>query len=472
MATQSNSKFRSRALEMEPIQEENEVPETPKATTDKKPSYSFKERAEQLEGDRHEGIAHRYFREHARSVARAAETGLGAPRAFGEFLESIVPEKALKAGAKAIGLEKGAENLLETTKKFAPHKLFPAQKQLRELTKDWFGQFTEPHSEGEKVKDELVETTLPFFLPGTGPLGGARNIAARIASPINGVLGKQIVKYFGGSENAQELTKLGLMFGTSLAGGVGALTHARNLLRNSETLVPQGARMDATPMERILDRITNAPWFRTGRTRAKGPAMDEVQRIRNAIQNGTMDVHDALQIRRDINEASVNLGGFEFPNAGTREQAVAHLNEVREALLEGINNYGATQNPAFHEANQLANQAYAVTRRSSALANFIHIHYSKPIVSTGAKILLGAAITAGAKLAPAAATVGIPLLVVQQAMKLLNRVNASPALRRYYTGVLRNAARGNAKEMTKNVERLDKTFEKEEKKSKFYKKKT
>ena len=102
-------------------------------------------------------------RQYGRTLARVNETILGVPRAAGEFLEMIVPEKALKAGAEKIGLKEPVEKGLEFAKKYAPHKLFPSSEEIREnVTKHLFGSRFEPKNQLEKFSDEAFSDFAAF----------------------------------------------------------------------------------------------------------------------------------------------------------------------------------------------------------------------------------------------------------------------------------------------------------------------
>ncbi len=339
------------------------------------------------------------------------------------------------------------EDLEGNVERHKPIKL-PGTKELREKTREKTGKYLEPKSELTGASQETIQDIGEAF---STPFMGFWN---SILLPIGGQVVKQVVKKSGGSEAAQDIGKLGFMAVASMANIGNAPRAAGEALRQAENMVARGVRFTSQPTEQALNRIRNTNWFRTGRTPSKGPAMDEITRIEQAIQGGTIDAHDAMQLRRDINEARRQLGGFQLNRPVNRRQALRYLDEVDNALMQSMENYGHNVNPQWLRQYQLGNEAFRITQRSQLISDIVAQH-AKPLQSQTAKTLfhLGAA-TSGLHLPTVAGLAGAGLATAK-GVQIINRMIRSPVLRNHYLSVLTQASAGNAKKLKTELERFD-----------------
>ncbi|MGJ0428484.1 hypothetical protein [Methylobacter sp.] len=333
------------------------------------------------------------------------------------------------------------------TETFQGEKL-PGANELHEFTKSKTGKYLEPKNELSKASQETISDIGSMFsIPGLG-------LWQKILQPIGGQITKQIIKSSGGSEKAQDLGKLGFMMTSTIANLGNAPRVAAEAMNQARNMIPQGLRFSAQPTQQALNRIRNSPWFQTGRTASKGAAMDEITRIENAIQNGSLDAHEAMQLRTDINEARNQLGGFQLNRPVNRRQALRYLDEVDNALLQSMENYGQRVNPNWWNHYQRANEAYRITQRSRVISDFIQQN-AKPLQSETAKVLfhVGAG-AAGVKL-PAIAMAAAPIAATGKSIQIMNRMIRSPILRNHYIDVLRQASSGNMAAMQKSLQKFD-----------------
>ena len=245
-------------------------------------------------------------------------------------------------------------------------KGLPGSEELHAMTKEKTGKYLEPKGEFTKITQEISSDIGSMF--STGGLG----LLAKFVLPFGGQAIKQSIKGAGGSEKAQEIGKIGFMSIASMAGIGNAPRVASHALNEAERLLPRGLSFSSQPTERALNRIRNSSWFRTGRTPSKGPAMDEINRIENAIQNGRINGHDAMQLRRDINEARRQLGGFQLNRPVNRRQALRYLDNVDNALMQSMEHYGNRFNPRWLDQYRLANEAFRVTQRSRLISDVVN----------------------------------------------------------------------------------------------------
>lgn len=340
--------------------------------------------------------------------------------------------------------------------------MLPSTEKLREFTKSKTGKYLEPKGYGRKeiAQQEFAQSvgeSLPF-------LSGIQSLLAAGAGQAT----KELVKSSGGTEKEADLAKIGMMGIASISNLGNAPNVARQAYQNQANMIRQGVRFSAQPTQQAFARIRNMPWFRTGATPSKNPAMREMRRIEQAIQGGTIDAHEAMQLRRDINEARKELGGFKINQPVDKRQARRFLDEVDQALLESMENYGTNIRPDWWHEYGLANQAYAVTQRSRAVSDFI-TNYAKPLQSQTAKTIFHVAGGAALVKLPAVAAAAIPIAAGAKGVQILNRMIRSPILRNHYARVLAQANAGNIAAMNRELEIFDKVAGKLENESKTQK---
>ncbi len=319
----------------------------------------------------------------------------------------------------------------------------------------------EPKSEPEKFVQEATKTLTQLSLPG----GGASTWAQRTALAFAGETAKEATKYLGFDPSKQEIAKLATLGITSLAQIGNAPQFARQYFQQQRNAIPRGVRFNAQPMQQRLNQIRNSEWFRVGdpaSTRAARALVDDVEGL---VNNGTVGARDAMRMREVINEAAENLGAFAVDRRHRGAHA-GHVNEVRDALIHGMEQTLGHQYPNWWGEYQNANAVFGITRRSSALGDFIASNYAKPLVSEAGKVLFGNAIAKGgagvAKLALATGAIATGA----KAIELTNRIMRSPTLRRYYQDVVAQAGRQDAAAMSKALSKFDEESAKEEKSTK------
>lgn len=344
--------------------------------------------------------------------------------------------------------------------------MLPSAHDLREFTKEKTGKRYEPKTEFAKNAHETA-TDIGASLP--IPIGGWFQ---KVLMPAFGQGAKAIVKSQGGTEKQGDLAKLGFMGMSTIAGMANAPRIARNAYNAAVNMIAPGTRMSTRYMTQELNALRSTPWYRTGRTTSKGPAFDEIDRIDNAIQHGSMDMHEAMQIRRDINEARNKLGAFNYEPGIDKAAARHYLDRVDEVLRTNIERWGQSNNPEWLNAYRQANQAMAVTRSSQRLQDFIQKNaITKHFQSETTKTLFH--LGAGSAIAHAPALLG-GLAVAGAAGKgvqLINRMIRSPVLRNHYAQVLAAAATQNAGVMNNALQKFDEEARKLEKATKNFKKK-
>jgi len=341
----------------------------------------------------------------------------------------------------------------------------PTPEEIRKFTKKATGEYLEPRAESEKIAQETMGDIATFLVP-----GGGLKLAAKIGIPITAQIGKQTLKHMGFGDTTQDLAKIGVMGAMSMAHLSDAKGHAVKLMHAAEEMVPPNATMNPTPVAHGIEKIKNQEWYKGAVTPSKRPAIQMVDQVAGQLKSNKLDVKNAIQMKKDINELLRNLGSFEVKTKPDIRSATKYLNQVKDSLDDGLEAYGRTNKP-FWNAYKEANKAYAVTERSSALSNYIQKHYSGPALNEVTKALIGLGIYHGAQHAPQILAAATPLYAAHKTLRVLNRISKSPAMRKYYANVLSEAAKGNAASMSNNLSKLNQKLKEEEAKEPLRKRK-
>jgi hypothetical protein len=422
--------------------------------------------------------------------ARGIETLIGAPeetkRGFGGLLDLVIGgsteyisgeknpklREFLRDPLSSLGEHRETAEELER-KSLSPGESsiftkMPTSEEVKEqftkpLSKSLTGEenVLEPKSEPERFAQEFTQDLVRLAIPGSG----VNSWLGRIGLSIGGNSAKEISKQLGFSPSTQELVKMGTLGILSLAQLGNAPQFARQHFQQTKAAMPRGVRINTTPLQTALNRIRRTDWFRGHNVPETRAAREMIQSIEERIQGGTIPIHDAMTLRENLNSMAESLGAFNVER-GQRTAHVARLNEVRDALIQGMEQTVGRQYPQWWNQYQQANQAFGITQRSTALGNFIANNYARPIVSDAGKILFGNALAKGAA---GVAKLGIATAGIASGAKAITLVNRmrSPLLRRYYGQVLNCAARGDSIAMANALRKFDEESLKEEKKEKI-----
>jgi hypothetical protein len=343
--------------------------------------------------------------------------------------------------------------------------MLPSSHQLREFTKEKTGKRYEPKNEFGKNAHEAV-TDIGSALPLPG------GWFTKLLMPALGQSVKAGVKSQGGTESHGDLAKNSFMLMSTIANIGNAPQRARHAYQEATNMIPQGTRMSTRYMTQELNALRNTPWYRTGRTTAKGPAFDEIDRIENAIQHGSMDLHDAMQIRRDINQARNRLGAFNYEPGIDKAAARQYLDRVDDVLRTNVERWGQANNPEWLNAYRQANQAVAVTNRSMRLQDYIRSNaVTKHLESQTARTLFHLGGAAAISHAPAILGGAAVAGAAGKGIQLINRMIRSPVLRNHYAEVVAAASLQNAGAMNNALKKFDEEAKKLEESTKNFKKK-
>lgn len=395
-------------------------------------------------------------RSSARTLSRMGETIAGFPGDVANFIQGFT------GGKEKIPLPTSAQ----------------LQAKSEQLTRG----YTKPQTKFEESTDEFVKDVANISMPGgrifkaAGRFKGILSNTARIIGlPLVGQLAKEGVKELGGSEGRATAAKVGSMVIIDLLlnrGKGGAKGYATRMLDEAEKSIPQGTKVNVGALEAALNNLESS-LQKGGGSPSKVKAFEQINEVRKRITNGELDPTEFPALRRAVNDTLDQLGGFniEMP-IPVKKRTIANLNDVKKEIIKAGEDYGRTQNPKFLQLWSEGNEALTAIAKSNRIANLIEKYFGGKFKSIAAKTLFGLS-GPGAlgglhfiKPSAVAGTAGLAAIpaAAYQGLKLIERFRNSPALQRYYTNVLKNAAAGNSKVMVQNLSLLDKKLAEEEKK--------
>lgn len=402
-----------------------------------------------------ESIAANIGRQVGRTGARAAETALGAPRAFGEFLEGLVPEKALKKGAAKIGLEKPVSAALELQKKYAPYKIFPKSEDIREnVTKKLFGEKLEPKNQWETKADEFISDFAALAIP----LPGSQlKVLKPLVLAAGGNIASDVVGRMGGSEKEQTYAKLGTILAGSLINPGSAKKLSSDLYKQAREALPVDAKTNAQNLVKKSDSFEKQLLKGDPNATSKKKSLSLISEIKSKVKNNEINIEELEQFKRDINEARSGLyDEFKSDKVG-RKTAKRNLDTVSKFVDDTLYEYGK-QNPKWESFYRPANEVHGAIAQSRRARGFIErvakkygMHAILPAIGLGH--IGGAPAIAGAA---ATTALGTGALVGGE---IVARIMKSPTLRKHYFNLINSAIKEDAVLVQKNLEFLKKELD-------------
>lgn len=383
-------------------------------------------------------------------------TGEEAPEGVKEFSENLTNPMSLMLG----------ENNLKKVRDLAPDsKLMkmatgqmPTSSDIKEHVTEPIAEMTtgskeyiRPQSKGEDFSDELTEDISNMLMPGGGKAKPFVKLARAVGIPLGGMLAKEGVKLGGGSEEAQNYTKMGANFMLSLMSkGKGAKAHANSLLSEAEKNIPHGASI-AIPthgpiinnLKNLIDKLESGSRSAPGKQEAMSELKEWIRNFEKTAQKGTISVKDAVEFNRNINSRIKAMKGFAI-DLETRKQGVGYMENLKSANRSLLEEYGS-KNPKFGVPYEAGNRAYGTFEQSQKVSDWIDKNYSKPIASMGFKHLFGLG----------AATIAKGLYPVHKGLQYAYQIAKSPELAKYYANGIKAAAEENRNAMISNFSKLD-----------------
>jgi hypothetical protein len=310
---------------------------------------------------------------------------------------------------------------------------------------DWIfgkGRFN-PEGPIEESLQSVARTFGGLAVPG---LGVSKGTAALLSG--GGELAKFGAKKIGLGKDAADAIGLGAMMALSFAGKPGARSAMKKLYNEAEELAPA---TDMVSMESIQPILKD---LKTKIARGKGEASstkkliaDNIRSFESKVLEGKIGIQELIAFKQDF-----NTDILENPELKGLNKYIPTLSNSVKKLIE---EYSAG-NKAFASKWNEAENMFMGLHKASPVNEFLQKHASPTKIGyiTAAMLAGGKPFASAAKhIAQASAIKGL----VRGTEALYN----SSAIRKYYANVVASAARENAAELAKNINKLDKQVTKE-----------
>lgn len=390
-------------------------------------------------------------RQAGRTTARVAETVLGAPRALGEFGESLIPEKLIKKGAEKIGLKEPVEKGLEFAKRHAPYKLFPESSDVREFNKFLFGKKIEPKNESERLADDLVSDFAALALPFPG--SKLKFVKPALLS-IGGNVASEIIGKMGGTEKEKTYGKLGTIFLGSMINPKSAEKLKNDLYSQAREKVPVGATVSSTKLENSVNQLEQS-LKKGGIAGSDKEALQKISDIRSEMQGAQIPVDSLERLKVKINEAKAGIYKQLEGNKPGIKSAKRNLDMVGKTVDDALKLYGK-QNPEWEALYRPANEVHGAIAQSKRVRRVIE-KIGKKYGHHAVLPLLGIGHFAGAaKTAESLLTAGALGAAGLAAGEISARIMKSPTLRKHYVNLINAAVKEDVVAIEENLKKLEK----------------
>lgn len=335
----------------------------------------------------------------------------------------------------------------------------PTSSSLRKFSESASLGYTKPQNEFEEKVGDFASDVASMAIPGSKTYGFIRNLGIPLA--VN--LGKEGLKYAGADEESASAAKMGgMIFLDLLAHRQGGVKkYAGNLFEKTKSMIPETLEMPAKNLESALMDIKKE-LSKGGERTSTTKSLKKINEILSEVKDGKINVKTLYEYRPAINEAIEELGGFDLSiPRNIKRKTIRNLGIVKSGVIKGVEE-GLKTNPEALKSYKEANEAWAAYEKSQSMKRFIEKTLAGNAKGLVVKSILGLSTPI------ASAAIGGPLVTgvvsgtaagIYNTQKILRQIMASSALRRYYFGILKGAAAGNAAQVKKNSKALDQSLE-------------
>ena len=301
------------------------------------------------------------------------------------------------------------------------------------------GEALQPKTPGEEKWDEFISDVTGLLLPIPGATKLSKLKAAGIAGA--GQFSKWLASEAGGSEKTQAGVKLGTMLAGTLLGPTGLKDYRRKLYDSAEEAIPKNALISIDKLQPSLNKVTNV--LKQGAMTPNKKGINGITRaLQNKIKDGKLPVSEVWEFKRNLNEI------FSDPSKLQGVEKLAPL--LTRGLNDVLTEYGK-ENRFFLKALREADDITRGMNKASIVNKALQKHVSDKNIGyiTGGVLLGHVPVAKGAKAIGAG-------LGVKNAVKGLEALKNSSAIRGYYSKLVGAALSRNTSQITRNLRSLDK----------------
>lgn len=388
----------------------------------------------------------------ARTGSNLATRAIGLPGDVFSLINEYIanPVSQVAFGGEALPYE---ETLLG--------KVLPTTEKHRQNLEQGFGKSLRPENKIEKWADDIVEDTALLLNPANiakkGIFAGSkifRNLAKSVGANLSGETVKQVSE----SERAGAWTKAGALLMLSLLDQESAAKQVGKLYNEAEKHLPQDAKTSAVGLEKNLNSIETSITKNRPRGNLSPPekfVVDQSDKIKNLIQNGEINVEQAMAQKRSLNKELSTLFK-EVPKKSEQAGVKNIAKRLNGFLTETIGQYGKT-NPKFFKPYKNAEQAFGTLAKSNFISHWVENNVVTSPITHGLLHMVGSPLAGGTAIA----------IAPYQAYKLSYRIARSPTLAKIYANTLKSAVKEDVVAFNKYLKDLDKGLQEEESEEKY-----
>ena len=333
-------------------------------------------------------------------------------------------------------------------------KMIPTSAQHRKTLESNFPSL-KPENKLEKFVGELSSDTVSLFLPAkkikTG-VTAAKSFATALGANVLGELTQDLT----GDEKKASYAKMGGLLGLSLLNQKGAQTFAKELQAKADSLMPKGVDVDAKSLVSSLSSLKSR--VLAGRavrdlSSSEKFVIDEADKVLRNVNRGRINLETLNAAKRSLNEELSGLFN-QLPEKAARNRARSLAKGINHSIKDTMKQYGR-KNPQWWETKSAADEAFGTIAQSNYISKIVKDNFKGHLATHGLLSIFGISGAATGAIVP------------YQAAKLLHRVYKSPALRKHYINVLKEASKENSASMSREISKLDKALQSDNKKPKY-----
>jgi len=346
-----------------------------------------------------------------RLLGRASETILGFPGDVESFGRAIIPGVSDK-------------------------RFLPTSHELRELGKEFHGEKLEPKGDVEKNVGTFIQD---YLLSPGGPVKKAVLSSA-------GAIAEKGLKIFGVDQDAASLGKAAVMFTGSFLGKKNVKNYIKQEYDAASKAIPRNATIPGNQIVQQLSSLQSK--YKKGLEPAQEKeAIGYINKILGKVSQGkgNIEVEEADKIFHQLNR---------LYGESTDPIVRGYISEINGVVRKSLKDYGKNVNPAYLQAFNNANAAYAGVAQGKKAVNTIS-KWKKTALLTGAPALAAELYFVGPQ--ETATTLGAIATGygLAHGYDLASRIFSNPTLFKYYTKAGAAAASENLPQFIKNSRKLD-----------------
>lgn len=387
-----------------------------------------------------EKVAKQTGRHTARIASRVAETLVGMP---GDIVNLI--EWTVNKLPKPPQFMQPKKNIMqEYGKKFL--QSLPTSTDLKELSSEITGGFTDPQGTWEEFGDGVIELASALGV-GKDPTK-IKNVLVPLGKALVAKTASETAKVYGATENQQFASELGTLVLMSLMNKPMANKFASDKLKNAIAKIP---RSDVVQSKNLFSNLVNLEkeLSKGISTATKNEVKNSVSELKNKAANGTLKAEELVTTYHDINEKMLSKKLFDELSTSEKKKLKFRYDRFKDIVSKDIKEYGKT-NPEFYKEWLEGNEAFSVVENSKTVSKFIESNLGKipKNVASGMalELFLGKPLVA--------ASIGGSYAALKTG-EMLYRISKSSSLQKHYLAVYEAALKENVPAMINSLEKLD-----------------